>query len=45
MKPFFPKRFLSPLILLASLGSLGSANFRNGARLSVRPKLPPEKAI
>ena len=26
MKPSFPKRFLSPLILLASLASLGNRN-------------------
>ena len=27
MRPIFPKRFLSPLILLAALASLGGANF------------------
>jgi hypothetical protein len=27
MKPFFPKRFVSPLILLAFPASLGSASF------------------
>jgi hypothetical protein len=31
MKQFFPKRFLSPLTLLASPTSLGSAMLRNSA--------------